>query len=292
MNSGNHRPVGLSYYSGNYTETVRAFAKATHVTQVRLADSFFDVAEAARRFDCELALGKDGSFLAIRLRGFMGLTGHLTDDGLHRAAVEFARSLTLIYRVPVVEVSSKTVGTDAQSPDASGEDASSLVERLIDQAAREIKIDPVDLRKRNFANPGSGVLLDMIALEADIAHSAERKATSLARGKLNGHGIAFHREMIDRSTSVHPPGPHIAEVEIDPETGRVDVVRYTTTAGFGLAEAGKVFEEGGAGALPAMTNAVVDAIGRHIEMPATPERVRRVIQTPLMLGLYDQFHRL
>ncbi len=37
-------------------------------------------------------------------------------------------------------------------------------------------------------------------------------------------------------------------------------------------------EAGCAGALPAVMNALADALGRHIQMPATPERVWEALQ--------------
>ncbi len=149
--------------------------------------------------------------------------------------------------------------------------------------------------------------------------------------------------------SAFPNGCHIAEVEIDPETGTVDVVRYTFVNDFGVvinpllvdgqahggivqgigqalrehtvyddegqlltgsymdyamprAEDAPLFvnashpvpattnplgakgcgEAGCAGALPSVMNALVDALSafgiRHIDMPATPERVWRAIR--------------
>jgi CO/xanthine dehydrogenase Mo-binding subunit len=47
-------------------------------------------------------------------------------------------------------------------------------------------------------------------------------------------------------------------------------------------------EIGRAGALPAVMNAVVDALGgTHIDVPATPRRVLQVLNAPPpMLGLY------
>ncbi len=149
--------------------------------------------------------------------------------------------------------------------------------------------------------------------------------------------------------SAFPNGCHIAEVEVDPETGAVEVVRYTFVNDFGVvinpllvngqahggivqgigqalcehavyddegqlltgsfmdyamprAEDAPYFvhefhpvpattnplgakgcgEAGCAGALPSVMNALVDALGefgiRHIDMPATPERVWRAIR--------------
>jgi carbon-monoxide dehydrogenase large subunit len=153
----------------------------------------------------------------------------------------------------------------------------------------------------------------------------------------------------DGPPSAFPNGCHIAEVEVDPETGQVDVVRYAFVNDFGTvinpltvngqAHGGIVQgigqalrehvvydregqlltgsymdyalpraddaphfthafhpvpaktnvlgakgcgEAGCAGALPSVMNALVDALSeygiRHIDMPATPERVWRAIR--------------
>lgn len=155
--------------------------------------------------------------------------------------------------------------------------------------------------------------------------------------------------VIDTPPSSFPNGAHVAEVEIDPETGAVAVVRYSVVDDFGnlinpmLVEGqvhggvtqgigqalmeNAVFDDSGSlvsgsfmdyalpraddapafafashpvpattnplgvkgcgeagvsGALPAVMNAVVDALSglgvRHIDMPATPERVWRAIR--------------
>src|SRR3984893_11449494 len=153
----------------------------------------------------------------------------------------------------------------------------------------------------------------------------------------------------DGPPSAFPNGCHIAEVEVDPETGMVEVVRYAFVNDFGTvinpllvngqahggivqgigqalrehvvydnegqlltgsymdytlprAEDAPLFthafhpvpaktnvlgakgcgEAGCAGALPSVMNALIDALSefriRHIDMPATPERVWRAIQ--------------
>jgi carbon-monoxide dehydrogenase large subunit len=156
------------------------------------------------------------------------------------------------------------------------------------------------------------------------------------------------RHVFDQAPSAFPNGCHIAEVEIDPDTGVAQVVRYVAVNDFGTVvnpmlvagqahggivqgigqalfehtvydEAGQLVsgsltdyalpraddvcgfatesrpvpartnplgakgcgEAGCAGSLPAVMNAVVDALSvygiRHINMPATPEKIWRAI---------------
>jgi CO/xanthine dehydrogenase Mo-binding subunit len=286
MNSDYDRQVGPRYSLGDYTQTLQAFAKAAHVTALRLADD--GIAGSLRRsaFDCDLALDSAGRFLAIRLRGFMGVDAQLTDKERRGAWGDFAAGVAAPYRMPLVEVSGTVVAADARS---SGGilDAGRLVERLIERAAREIKIDPASLRKRNFINAEEGLLLDEVAIAADVARFAERRASSRTSSKHLGLGIAHHDSRPRSRPPACPTGPHIAEVEIDPAARRIAVVRYTTAGHFGGEEAEQLFRDGAAGALPAISSAVADALGgRHIELPAAPGRVWQALETPSMLGLY------
>jgi carbon-monoxide dehydrogenase large subunit len=152
----------------------------------------------------------------------------------------------------------------------------------------------------------------------------------------------------DTPPSSFPNGCHVCEVEIDPDTGHIELVRYFMVndfgtvinpmlvagqahggvmQGFGQAimertvydQTGQLLtgsftdyampraddapnftiqshpvpaktntlgvkgcgEAGCAGALPSIMNAVVDALGgRHIDMPATPEKVWRLLNEP------------
>jgi carbon-monoxide dehydrogenase large subunit len=85
-----------------------------------------------------------------------------------------------------------------------------LVERLVDAAARELKIDKVELRRRNMVLPSamphstpvgksydSGdfrIVLDAATTRMDYAGFAARKATAAAHGKRRGLGLAYYLE--------------------------------------------------------------------------------------------------
>jgi aerobic carbon-monoxide dehydrogenase large subunit len=106
-------------------------------------------------------------------------------------------------------------------------DAAYIGERIIDFAARELGIDPADLRKRNMvtstmmpyqtplgAKYDSGDFpknQDIALAKADYAGFAKRRAESKARGKLRGIGIGNNVE------GAAPPGTETAKVEITPE---------------------------------------------------------------------------
>jgi CO/xanthine dehydrogenase Mo-binding subunit len=287
MSKDYKRHARLRFYLGDYTETVQAFARAAHVTEIRLADDRFGGAGGPRdcEFDCDLALDGEGGILAVRLRGCMTVEAQLTGEERRCAWKDFARGLAIAYRVPLVELS----GTSAfANPKHVGRIADSglLMERIIDQAAREMIIDPISLRKRNFIDLSDGLLLDEIATSGDVSGFAERRMASIACGKRRGLGVAYHHKKSERLVTAYPAGPHIAEVEIDLDAERISVARYTTTTSFRSVEAQQAFETGVPRELPAISNAIIDAMGnRHIEMPATPERVWRLLKIPPMLGL-------
>lgn len=184
------------------------------------------------------------------------------------------------------------------------------MERLIDTAAREMKIDPIELRKRNLIRPedmpsktasdsayDSGkftTLLDKAAEMADVAGFATRKAGSEKRGKLRGLGIGIYREVTAQlqqaeDIAPNPNGTHVAEVEVDPHTGSLEVVKYTMVNDLGaITHADDVLtnngEVGRTGALPVVMNAVVDALGgKPVDVPATPQRVWQALNPPSLL---------
>src|SRR5437764_565823 len=152
-------------------------------------------------------------------------------------------------------------------------EANYYMERLIDRAADEMGINRLTLRKRNFIKPAqlpfaaaSGVTYDSgdfagvfnKALEiSDHANFARRKKESKKNGKLRGIAVGSYLEVtappsgelgkitegtpssldVDHATkdtpSTFPNGCHVAEVEIDPDTGVTRIVRYFAVNDFG-----------------------------------------------------------
>ena len=87
-----------------------------------------------------------------------------------------------------------------------------ILERMMDEAARQLGVDAWDLRKRNFIRPdqfpyttASGVtydvgefaaLLDVANDAAEVGSFAERRAASAKAGKLRGQGLCYYIESI------------------------------------------------------------------------------------------------
>ena len=197
-------------------------------------------------FDAELALDKDGTFLAVRLNGYANIGGYLSNVGAAMGALGVTRNLAAIYRTPLIEVSTKVCFTHT-SPigayrGAGRPEANYFMERLIDTAAREMGIDQVEMRKRNHIKPeempyktASGtvydsgefsILLDKALKVADVDGFAARKAESKARGKLRGMGIGDYLEV------TAPPMNEMGGIRFEPN-GDVTIITGTLDYGQG-----------------------------------------------------------
>jgi len=206
----------------------------------------------------------------------------------------------------------------------------------------EAAVADIEFRAGRFVIAGTDRSVGLMELAARI-----HAGLDLPSGLPGSLDVA---DIYDGPPSAFPNGCHIAEIEVDPETGVVDVVKYTFVNDFGVvinpllvdgqahggivqgigqalrectvydeqgqlltgsymdyamprAEDAPLFmhdfhcvpattnplgakgcgEAGCAGALPSVMNALVDALAefgvRHIDMPATPERVWRAIRS-------------
>jgi carbon-monoxide dehydrogenase large subunit len=197
-------------------------------------------------FDAELALDKDGRFLAVRLTGFANVGGYLANVGPLMGSMGVTRNLAAIYRTPLIEVATKVAFTNT-SPvgadrGAGRPEANYFMERLIDTAAREMGIDAVEMRKRNHIKPeempfktASGTtydsgefttLLEKALTFADVAGFAARKEESTARGKLRGMGIGDYLEV------TAPPMKEMGGIRFEPN-GDVSIITGTLDYGQG-----------------------------------------------------------
>ena len=193
--------------------------------------------------DTELALDRDGKFLAMRSK-------HLSNLGAHMLAIVPLRKavsiMSGVYDVEAAYVEARAVlsNTPTTVPyrSAGRPEAMFILERLIDIAAREHGFDRVELRRRNLIGANAfpyknctGVTYDSgeyervmdeaIAL-GDVKGFPARRGEAKARGKLLGLGIANYIE----STTGIPR--ERAEVIVRPE-GRVDVIIGTQSHGQG-----------------------------------------------------------
>jgi carbon-monoxide dehydrogenase large subunit len=160
----------------------------------------------------ELALDKDGKFLAMRVRTTANLGAYLSTFASCIPTILYATLLAGQYTTPVIycevtAVFTNTVPVDAYRG-AGRPEATYVVERLVETAAREMKIDPAEIRRRNFVrnfpyqtpvalqyDTGNyEATLDAAMKLGDVKNFPQRKDEALRRGKLRGLGYACYIE--------------------------------------------------------------------------------------------------
>jgi len=162
----------------------------------------------------ELAMDAEGKFLALRTDTHANMGAYLSTFApsvptwLHGTLMAGNYTTPLIY-VNVKAVFTNTVPVDAYRG-AGRPEATYQLERVIDKAAREMGIDPIELRRRNFIQPDQYPYATPVAVEydtgdyeatmakleeiGDLAGFAARAEESRARGKLRGLGVNCYIE--------------------------------------------------------------------------------------------------
>ena len=162
----------------------------------------------------ELATDADGKFIALRTRNIANMGAYLSTFAPYIPTYAGTGVLASVYGFKaiyanVLGVFTNTVPVDAYRG-AGRPESNYLVERLVDAAARELHIDPVELRRRNMVLPDamphatpvgksydSGdfrVVLDAATRHMDYAGFPARKAAAAAAGKRRGLGLAYYLE--------------------------------------------------------------------------------------------------
>ncbi|MBN9510676.1 MAG: xanthine dehydrogenase family protein molybdopterin-binding subunit [Alphaproteobacteria bacterium] len=162
----------------------------------------------------ELAIDADGKFLALRTRNTANMGAYLSTFAPYIPTVAGTGVLASVYGFQavyanVIGVFTNTVPVDAYRG-AGRPESNYLVERLIDAAARELKIDRIELRRRNMVGPSamphttpvgkvydSGdfrIVLDAGLKNAEWAGFGARRAEAERRGKRRGIGLSYYLE--------------------------------------------------------------------------------------------------
>ncbi len=191
----------------------------------------------------ELALDKDGNFIGLR-------GTNISNVGAHTIVFVPLRKglgqMSGVYKIPAVHfrgcaVLTNTVPTTPYRS-AGRPEAVYIIERLIDLAADQLGLDPVELRRRNLVPPSAmpytnavGQTYDNGEYEkgmdaalrlADWKGFGARRAEAKKRGKLRGIGIGNYVEIAGGFPRER------AEVTVKPE-GRVELVCGTMNSGQG-----------------------------------------------------------
>jgi carbon-monoxide dehydrogenase large subunit len=161
----------------------------------------------------EMALDKDGRFLAMRVDILGNLGAYLSQFGPYIPYLG-ASMATGAYDIPVIYVRVRGVYTHTTPVDAyrgaGRPEAAYVLERLVDLCARKLSIPREEIRARNFVKPSQmpyhtqtdrtydvgdfeGAMRASLA-KADYAGFEKRAADTKTRGKLRGIGFASYIE--------------------------------------------------------------------------------------------------
>jgi len=160
----------------------------------------------------ELALDKDGKFLALRVHTTAAMGAYLSTFASCIPTILYATLLAGQYTTPAIYCEVTAAFTNTAPVDAyrgaGRPEATYVVERIVYQAAAETGIAQDELRRRNFIRTfpyqtpvallydtgGYDATLDEAMKMADVKGYAARKAEAASRGKLRGIGYAAYIE--------------------------------------------------------------------------------------------------
>jgi carbon-monoxide dehydrogenase large subunit len=241
--------------SGIYPELVLALWAAKRVgrpvkwTSTRREGFVTDEPGRDNLSSAELALDAGGKFLGLRVAIRADIGAYLTPRSAGPVTNNVG-GVAGVYTTPAIHVESTGIFTNSTPTGpyrgAGRPEATYAIERVIDIAARELGIDPVELRRRNLI-PASAMpfktglvftydcgdfarIMEMALALADHAGFEQRRAQARRRGRLLGLGIANPIEVAGGPyTAVNPD---TAEMRVNPD-GSVSLFAGSTSMGQG-----------------------------------------------------------
>ena len=194
----------------------------------------------------ELAFDADLKITAYRVHTHCNLGAYNSHFGQPIQTQLFSRVLAGVYDIQTAWLEVDGIYTNTTQVDAyrgaGRPEAIYVLERVMDRAARDLGVDPLELRRRNFIAPQKfpyrsvsdetydvgdfNLVLSRLEKEADLAGFAARRAKDEAEGRYRGAGLCYYIESIlgDPSES--------ADVEFL-EDGRVNIYVGTQSNGQG-----------------------------------------------------------
>lgn len=205
----------------------------------------------------EMAFDADGRMLALRAKTIANLGAYMSTFSSSVPTYLYGTLLSGQYDIPAIycevdAVYTNTVPVDAYRG-AGRPEATFVVERLVEVAARQMGRDPADLRRKNFISKfphqtpvimtydagDYAASLDKALALADYKGFPQRKREAARRGKLRGIGFSTYIEAcgIAPSQAVGSLGAGVglwesAEVRVNP-TGSVEVLTGSHSHGQG-----------------------------------------------------------
>src|SRR5437588_6435439 len=194
-----------------------------------------------------LALDADGRILALQVET-LGNVGAVPVGSSAIIPLQLGTKVqTTVYHVPQVHYRVRAVLTHTMATGAyrgaGRPEANFLIERLLEKAAREMKLDPAEVRRRNFIRREAfpyrthlgdtyddgnfGALLDKLLAHADWAGFPARREASARAGRLRGRGLSAYLEW----TGALPT--ETVDIEVN-ANGEITVFSGTQAMGQGL----------------------------------------------------------
>jgi len=196
--------------------------------------------------EAEIALDADGRFLALRVHTLANVGAYVSSD--RNLLATFSNVVTLVgvykFQAAYVHVTSVMTNTNSTAPyrGAGRPEATYVLERLIDDTARELGLDPIELRRKNlipssampYKNPlgatyDSGdfsTSMEKALKLGDVAGFAQRRDESRRRGRLRGLAVV---NPIEQAAG---PQPEFAEIRFAP-SGSATVLMGSKNQGQG-----------------------------------------------------------
>jgi carbon-monoxide dehydrogenase large subunit len=195
-----------------------------------------------------MAFDKDGRILGLRMEAYANIGAYPSRGGVVIPLFVGPKVTTGTYDIPLVDLKITCVITNTATIGAyrgAGRPECILnLERLMDTAARQMGMDPAELRRRNFVKPSQmpyttamgekydsgdfNLFLTKTLEAADWAGFAARKAEAEKRGKLYGRGLASYVEWTSANVM-----NEMAHYEVK-EDGKVVIWMGTQGMGQGL----------------------------------------------------------
>ena len=200
-----------------------------------------------QHFKASLALDGEGRILALRMRMLANIGSVPVGSSAIIPLALGPKVQTTLYRVPLVDYHVRAVLTNTMATGAyrgaGRPEANFLMERLIEKAGREMKLDAAEIRRRNLLQAKDFPhrthlgdvydvgdfphVLDAVLARADWNGFAARREESRRRGKLRGRGLSMYLEW----TGALPT--ETVDIQVDAD-GAVTVFSGTQAMGQGL----------------------------------------------------------
>jgi carbon-monoxide dehydrogenase large subunit len=226
----------------------RALGRPVKWTADRFESFLADHHGRDHEFVGELALDDKGRFLAARFTGYGNMGAYLGAVSPIMSTLNIVKNAMGVYRTPLIEVSTRCMFTNTMMVSAyrgaGRPEGNYYMERLIDAAAAEMKIDRLALRRRNHVRPSempyaaaSGMtydsgefttVLDGAVAAADWDGFKARKREARKRGKLRGIGVGSYLEV------TAPPNKEMGGIRFEAD-GTVTIITGTLDYGQGHA---------------------------------------------------------